>query len=551
MLDINKINQASALRGDLRKRQQQVRSVIWQDSGASWSGSVPVGGYSSRQEALNALKQAYSPVDIISDINSFHLDAIEGDWSVSLVRPLDEDEQPTNDEQALINRAEALLTTFWDDNDVNETLMTGLESILWANVKPPAERPLCVSPQRLLLTEAKITAATPEEVTPYIAFETPSPLDMGPLRDDNGKLQGYYYRYRINNHDYTEICGLGKYLYPEEKGYGEHTFVVVYRQGEVVGRAAYDLGGWLLHNELTTSKLLITDSLLSEQRGLNTANTLKKINLVEHGYSSRDVFGVDIPGEWVVGGERGGPGGTVISEKEAETTPGAWFRAIKMETGPNITSVWEGTPIYDSAGNVTGRANPSVVHNEPSSSTEFRDSIDHTIAVMYRLAKQTHRNLSGDGAVSEDSRVQAENGFIASLESTKRAYESGVAWVLSTVLRLSATISGAPALFDSLRVVCTAKRSTVQPTVERVRALGEAREKGLISTEQYLEQAGLSADVDADIARMQAERVLQEGATEKVQVLLNLLAAGVLTTDDIRAEAVKLGLVEDVRQNAE
>ena len=553
MLTEQKIRAAlSGRTAQLREREDLTHSQFWR-GGAGWLGAVPLSGWNSYQSALAGLEPSFAPIDVTGDIISFHTAAVAGNWSVSLERPLDQDEKPTDDEQARIDEAEALLTTWWDERDLGATLRATLEPLQWANTKPVRASPMTVSPVRLSIPEALterdaegntvVNAADFSEAFDKLYVHLPSPLQAGALRDDHGFIFGHYYRYRIDAQEETEVCGLGRYLYPSDTRYRDICFVERRRGEKITGRATYDLGGMLLHRELTSGSLLVTDSLLSEQRQVNTTNTLKAINLKDHGFTQEDLLNVDLQGTWVDGSD------SPISEEQASSTPGARFKPDDVQKGPNRSRAWEGVPRYsDDGARAIGRETPQVVRHTPSSSQEFRDGLEDILDRMYFMAKQAHRRISGDAVASGESRITAERSFQQSLEPSKRAYEQAVQWLLTTALRLAALLTRKPGYFDGLRVVCNSVDSVIAPSPERLRILSEAREKGNLDLETYLEQTGLSNDIDATIALMNAERILPEGASEKMALLFSLLEKGVVTLEQVQAEAVKLGLIEEPRK---
>lgn len=550
MLDDKLIDAAVSLRETrLTERSKFVHGDHWLE-GKGWIGEVPVSGFSDYTVAQSGLKKSFAPVDVLSDLKAAHCDAVGGSespWSTALIRPLKADETPTEAEQALIDEAEALLTDWTTERDMQATVRRALEPLTWANLSESGKPPAAVSPLRLLVSAqglepdedgaTRVRASTPVEASRYLYPDAPSPLQAGAVRDTNGLVVGYFYRYARDSQTETEVCGLGKHLYPDDKRFADHCFLEVRRGREVTARIAYDTRGVLLSHELTSSAPFITDSLLSEQKQLNAANTLKVINLKDHGFVQEDILNVNLRGHYT------DPSGNVISEREAGNTPGYKFVADPIPKGPNIIRSFSGKVIPGADGKET-LATPQVVRHTPSPVTVFEDAMEGSLDKLYLLARQLHRRMSGDAVASGESRITATQDFITSLGPTGAAYQSAVQWLLTAVLRFSAVLSGRPGYFDTLKIICKVRYTAVQPTPDMLRVFSDLRERGQLDLETHLELSNLTSDVDATIARMNAERLVREGVAEKMTLLLTLLDKGVVSVEQLAQEAVKLGLVE-------
>jgi hypothetical protein len=545
----------------LRKRQRLMSGDAWL-SGEGWIGEIPVGGFSDYTKAKSGLEKAFAPIDVLGDVVSAHCDAVAGSespWSTPLKRALEQDEQPNPQEQALIDEAEALLTRWWDERGAQTALRMALEPLTWANIREPGTRPLTVSPLRLLLPDRDlerdaqnrpiIRSRDPSDASLYIYPDAPTPLQAGAIRDGDGLVIGHFYRYKVVRegveHVETEICALGKHLYPEPefRRFAELTFVEVWRGDEVTGRVTYDLGGMLLSHEMTSSQLLVSESVVSEVKQLNAANTLKGINLKEHGFTQEDILNAYLKGHWE------DASGNMISEKQAGDTVGAKFIADPVPKGPGILRTFEGMPTRGQNGQ-EGNATPQIVRHTPSPVTVFEEAMQGSLKKLYLLTRQYHRFISGDAQVSGESRIQATNDFIASLGPTGQQYQNAVQWMLTTVLRLSAYLCGKPGYFDALKVVCKVKYSAVQPTPDMLRVLSEMREKDQLDTETHLELSGLTNDVDASVARMRTEGILEGGALERIRILRELAIDGSIPLSILAAELKKLGIISEDQNEA-
>ena len=123
-------------------------------------------------------------------------------------------------------------------------------------------------------------------------------------------------------------------------------------------------------------------------------------------------------------------------------------------------------------------------------------------------------------------------------------------WLLTAVLRFSAVLSGRPGYFDSLKIVCKVHFSATQASPDMLRVYSQMFKDGQMDSESFIELAGLSSDVDAMLARMNAERTLKEGTAEKLGLLFELLEKGIITTQDVKAEAERLGVLSQSKNNA-
>ena len=181
--------------------------------------------------------------------------------------------------------------------------------------------------------------------------------------------------------------------------------------------------------------LVITEQVRSLEDQYNMALTMMGRNTVQARFLERIILNGQLP-----------------SRTESDTETVQMVRVDEeFKTGAGTTNFIAGIEYTDPAGNIHV-SNPSVVYRDPVSPETFERSSALLYAAMLGEAKQTHAVLSGDAAASGESRIQARSDFRKSVLPSAREIETAVTWLLQTVLKLAAVISGQPDYFAELTI---------------------------------------------------------------------------------------------------
>ena len=476
-------------------------------------------------DVLAEIQRGFVTREVINELARRHRDAVIGTkphWTVTVRRPLKDDEQPTAQEQALIDEAEAALTQWWDANDVMGTLQDAAMTLLWASENPQqaSERKArhgkravrrTVSPLRVYIPESRApngeVRGNLEQVIKIISVSHLSPLTGGVIRDLDGEPIAGFYLYEDDQHrELIEIVATGRRMREFELLEGnandDDTVVQIRRltaDAAVVDEAIYDLGGLSLYHEMNREPL-ITDAILSQQKLVNMALTMMSRNVVLGGFLERVMTNAQMPGKWV-------------DEHGNETADGTGtFQPDPMFVGAGALNILQGTPIYDEMGQVKGYAPVGVHWRDPVKVDTFRDTLAESIESMYAEAQQLHALMSGDATASGRSRIQATNDFVASLGISAVPLENAVRFVLETVLALASHLSRQPRRFAELRATVKMRLSAVQPEADDVRSTVMLLDSHVISRETARSRVGIE-DTDAEAAKVAAE---QEGELERL-----------------------------------
>lgn len=502
---LDMIAEEQRIRASTVDRKRMIEGDHWLD-GRGWVGPKPPGDKAPQVMAM--IRDQFVWKNVVAEICRRHRDSVVGkepSWAMIVRRPLALDEEPTEDEQALIQEAEAALTVWWDRQEALTAIQAAVLKLLWAKLGSSTRS---VAPLRLYLPtrmlevgptgERYVPRVTLQEAMEYIYIHEVSPLVGGVVYDSDGDPLAGYYSYKEDDKDYLEITALARTLAEfdmlRNAGlYADEDTVVQIRSntGEVVQEAAYQIGGRLMMVELQREDVLLTDSVLSQQKLMNMAMTMMGRNVVLGGFLERTILNAQMPGKFV--GEDGNP-----------DPAGTKFEPDPMFVGAGAVNFLSGHPIRDETGTVVNYATPNVVYRDPVSVETFMDTVAAARESIYEEAQQLHVLISGDAASSGQSRIQATNDFVSSLGTTAIGLASGLRVLLETVVSLGAYFSNAPERFESLRAEVTARLSAVQPSPEEIKTNLLQYNGGVLSRETTMARNGVE-DVAAERQRILAE----------------------------------------------
>lgn len=524
---------------------QTIRDFIagdhWQN-GNGWIGPRPIDPNTNLlDDSLWAMIEArFVSRNVLAEIADRHRDGVVGrepKWGFTVTRALAVDEQPTTQEQTLIDDVEAAVTIWWNNRRAHLALQRAIPEALGSrravlrlyvpvSALTPEFEPAVVVAQPV----SSATTTTTPAVSGAVAQQTPPAPQSAPApQKATGRMLltaatfaealDKIYIDVVNGDDgtvFTDVqsmdqCGVVSYELSggtptaARKPVVELSFldgdqstpladretvlrVIEIQAGEQDVRFA--LGGRLTHHAIEVPQL-ITEQLVSQQKSLNLAITMLPRNVETGGFLERLVMNAQMPGEW---------------EVDAHGKRTGRFNRGTFVTGAGVTTFIQGVETTDAAGNET-LTTPSVQFREPSPVTPTVEAITAIVENMIAEAKQAHI-FGSDKVMSGISRVQARADFGKSLQRTKASVDSAGVWLLETVVAWALAFTAAPAEFANASIDLRANFSAIIDTgpldpVEKA-ALSQAVSAGQLSIEAGMEALGVE-DVDAELARLNGE----------------------------------------------
>lgn len=453
----------------------------WQ-LGAGWVGPRPESIDPDSARVMTEIFCAFVSSNKIREVLDRHDHAVIGrepDWSLTPSRALKDDEQPSIDEQALIDEATAALTDWWDSRTLLDELQKAVITLLLSG---RASVRLFVPPG---LTEPMAGGAVvvPDAVDLASAFEVlyvnrPKPESAGVITDEDTQAEASVYLYSKKNQERAEISYVD----------GDVTVLAIVDAAQTEG-ITLDLGGHLWLFEMV-APALFTDPLRRLQDQLNMTLTMQGRNVVQGGFLERVILNGQMPGEWVA--DLTAPGGKR-------------FVPATLKFGGGTTNYIAGIPTRDAQNNVTGFSNPSVNYRDPVSPDTFIASADSLKRAILEETHQLHTLISGDATASGESRKQARAEFATSLRATKTAIDGCGRWLIETSLRIAAHFAGQPGRYDGLRAIFECRIDTGPLTADEIRLVIEEHDAGLIDLEEAMMRVGVD-DPAAMVAKIAAEK---------------------------------------------
>lgn len=464
----------------------------WQE-GCGWVGPQPQPTETGAVQVMLEIKRAFVSKNAVRETVGRHVAGVIGRepaWGFTVRRPLKEDEEPTAEEQALIDEAEAALTEWWDQRGLikllrkaTATLLLGQRASLRLFVPPGMLREGAVPVSDLVISLGRIFAHHPE-------------LSQAILITDTRTQQ------QCSAYVYTETPQLADGAVGQGGTFAELSYVDPDTQetvlriigGEVEQVKRLKLGGRLWLHE-AECPLLITEQVRDNQKQLNLAKTMQGRNVVQGGFLERTILNGQMPGTWV---------------DDASVPGGKRFVAdSNFRVGAGKTNFLSGIPIRDTQGKITDYTDPSVVYRDPVSVDTFQATSGDAYAAILDETHQRHALIAGDAAASGESRKQARADFEQSLKPTKTEIDRLVRWLLETALLLAAIFSGRPGRYDGLRATSDCRLDSGPLSADEQQQIIELVDAELLDRESAMSRVGVE-DVDATKQRIAAERAARQ-----------------------------------------
>lgn len=477
----------------------------WRNS-EGWVGPRPQIGAPTYSETLQAIRDAFVMRNVIKEMVSRHVSGVLGrelQWGFTVKRPLGkiettdengqtqtEEEQPTAAEAALIEEAETALVEWWDSREVPEILQQALAAALTTKravlrlYVPPGMRDDSgnllpgdlattlgyIWPQHLGTNDDTLTLQFPSAT---VYCDRLTKRDVG------------IFTYRAATEQVDNIQAIDSGPERAELTYladdGQTVLRVVEGDGDIEEPLLLPLGGRLTIYE-TTRDWLITPQLISQQKLLNMAQSMKARNTVQGGFLERIFLNVKWPGQTING--------------EFVPTP--------LAVGAGTLNSLQGETYEDSDGKVHV-LNPSVVYRDPVPTDTFIETEQSAYLAMLQEGQQLHYALAGDAVVSGESRKQAREAFAADLLKSAGKVEAAGRWLLETALAMAAFFAGQPGRYDELRAFVQCRINSGPLSPDDLRVAGEMVDKQLWSVETAMSATGIE-DPDAEKDRIEKEQ---------------------------------------------
>jgi hypothetical protein len=327
-------------------------------------------------------------------------------------------------------------------------------------------------------------------------LDAPHPATAGVCTHEGTKRQcGVFLYTDANNKPFAELSYLDDA--------GALTILRVVGAAGDVNQWFGNLGGRLLVYDLKGQRLFGESERRNQIVG-NFAKTLMARQLELGGYRERNYLNVQPPGYWV--NEAGQPWTGKPGEKRVK------FVATALPTGAGVDRFFQGAEMISESGEFKGFANPSLAYEEPVSLAEPERGLNNARLAILASTGQLYLAMTGDGAASAVSRIQARAVHEARLGPRKAMLDGGIRWHLETEARMAAVAySGAGAIAE-LRVESNAIIDTGPITPDERRALLEQAETGYLSTETFLARTG-EDDPDAEKQKIANEEVARDART--------------------------------------
>lgn len=481
----------------------------WQD-GKAWAGPRPAEGDTGASGVLAEIEAGLVSKNVIAECVHRHRDALIGqepDWSLVPRRPLgrmpDPDDpekslpgEPTAEEKALIDEANAALVDWWDGQQALTLIQKAVSNLLISSypesltskdaraclrlfVPPAVVAKSGLVPRQASLADALnlIYPHAPELFTSTVYIDPDSQERIGlyafTVRDLAGKA----------DESRVEVHGLDD---------ARRTIIRLHENANLLSETApLDLAGHLGLFEMRRERF-ITPQIHQQQAAHNMGHTMMSRNVVLAGFLERVIYNAQMPGKFV--DDPDNPGKKI-------------FRPSPYRVGASSTNTLAGLPIYGDPqrpDRITNYTNPSMDRFEPVNVDTFTKTIAESYAAILDETKQTHALISKDATASGESRKQAAAEFLKSLNSTKTQIEAAGRWLLETALAMAAQFTGQPGRFAGLRVQFQCRVDIGPMTSGEMDTVIALKREKVISTSTAMQRAGVD-DPEAESAKIAKE----------------------------------------------
>lgn len=415
-----------------------IKGDHWQDW-AGWIGPQPLATDTDALTVREEIVKGFVSRNATGECVGRHVNGCLGrdvKWTIVPRRKLKEGKTPTADEQALIDEATDLLTEWVEVRKLNQEYDKVGEHLLVDGIA--YQRPF-VPPGELsddgTLPEADIAGNLGR-----VYVHLPRAGEAAVYTDPRAQAKCSVYLYReVTSSRPSQAQGQGG----EERAEltyldGDKTVVrIIGRDGAIEdGQGAdfrYALGKRLLMADMQR-KPLLNPQVVSQQKLLNLALTMKERNVILGGFLERVAINAQMNGAF---------------ETLADGT--RRFVADTLPVGAGAMTTLTGYILRDNDGNET-IASPNMLWRDPVDVKTFLDTEQSSYEHILAECNQLHYAAAGSTGISAESRQIAQAAYLIDLLQSKQQLDTGWAWLLETALALAAVLSNQAGRFDSLRV---------------------------------------------------------------------------------------------------
>jgi len=405
-------------------------------------------------------------------------------WTFTPIRHIKKGDEPTQQEQAKIERANATMTKWWNDRDLHGLMENMVITLLQTEH----------STARFLIPESMteedgasgdryVDAATIEEALEKIWVEHPDPYIAIVWEDPKTKIQvGIYDRREEEVGQQYEIVFLD----------GDETVL------RLIGTETNDEVRYKLDRKLLMYTMdhrrFISEQIIQLQNSMNLALTMMPQNMTAATFLERVFLNAQAPGDF---------------EYDAHGKPiSGTFKPGPYQTGPNTTNFVRGIDYdeEDTDGNIVTRiTTPDVKWRDPTPISPLIEGKHALYADILDQADQTHFLLAGDSSISGKSKVESRAEFLRTLRKTSHVVNACGRWIVETAMALAEEISNSGERFtDTLRVDFNCRLDPGPISSEEQKLVIEAVEKRIKPLSYGMAEVGID-DTDAALAEIAAQ----------------------------------------------
>jgi hypothetical protein len=498
-------------------------------------------------EVNTTIEKQFAPEDAIGEVLANVSNAFsEPQVGVAPIVPTPEGATVSPTVAALMQEAEGLLTDWWDEQNLQEHIMSRLRTSAWAG---RAGLRLWV-PARFMVRGADGVvrfrpAATMAEALSYIKVVAPAPHEAMILTDPNTqeRVAVYLDEEVVWGTDGTakETFKRAELIYLDPARTVDVSAYTIIRQvysdpKRQSTKALLPLGGYLLFAEMVADNL-ITEPVMRMQRQLNMMNTLVTRMGETAAFRERYIINARPQGIRYPYTE----GDTLYDNAFLETDDeNRTWQVVPTERslGAHTTTELVGLPQSNDRGDTKTYATPSVVFADPVDPKPYLEATEASRRKILRMAAQGHLGGISNAEASGIAYEQARSVFAKDLNKRRIAEEGMLRYTLSGLLALAEVICGQQGKYT--RQLRTTVDQHVNPgprSPDLVRLDMESYDHGLLSDDTAMSRLGVE-DVVAEKGRIRQSlsyflRILEKTAAE-------------YTPESIKQMLIKIGVPQSV-----
>lgn len=452
-----------------------------------WAGDLLPSSHPKFPQQVTALRKSFTFRNVTLEGIETLADGIgvdEPDWGFTIARPLQENEKPTPEEEALIRELEAIITPWWDARDVPTLSLNAVIPAIAHGRQ--AIRPRITDQAKD--DQGRLRVVPPEQSLDGLHLELPDVADSG-LYQDKATLKTVGIT-RVEYGSGTALRDGWEFTFLDEDG--NTVLRSVRPDGTVSDSTPMNLGGQLFLLEIKFRRGVVKDDVLSLQNARNVATTNLSRNTRWAAFEKTIMIGVDPPLD-----EQGnlkplsGPGAESYLQPAMQTEV--------EETGQRDS---QGQPVTITRERMYPGA--SVTKLDPSDPKAIQAAIDQADEDLYSIMRQRFMLTAASDASGRKSEVSA-GPFLRATARYAATVEAYYRNLLMFAARISAIAQGKPGRYDTLRPVVSCKQMVFEPSAEMIAAYVTLQEKGVWSMQTTRTATGRS-DPDAEQQQIDRER---------------------------------------------